>query len=222
MDTGGGAFLECAMIEGALNVAAEQVIEFTAYGNLMARQGNRTAEAAPQGLLKTRAPEGDPTPRWLALSIATVEQWDALLGCLDHPEWSRDWSSAELARRKSGESELLAHLAEMFAGMDRDELVEKLRAAGVPAAVPADPRALSSHPQFVHRKTYEELVHPVVGSQKFIGMPFRFASVSHWLREPAPLLGEHNEAILQSLGLSEEQIEDLRQRSIIGTVPEGL
>ena len=210
------------MVEGALNVAAEQVIEFTAYGNLMERQGNRTAEAAPQGLLKTLAPADAVSPAWIALSIATVEQWDALLDCLGQPAWARDWASADLGRRKSGEEELLAHLAEMFAEMDRESLVRKLRDAGVPAAIPADPRSLSAHPQFIHRGTYEELVHPVVGQQKFIGMPFRFGSVERWLREPAPLLGEHNEIILQSLGLGDDEIRDLQDRSIIGTLPEGL
>ena len=221
-DTGRGAFLECAMVEGALNVAAEQVIEFTAYGNLMERQGNRTAEAAPQGLLKTLASEDAVSPAWIALSIATVEQWDALLDCLGQPAWASDWASADLGRRKSGEEELLAHLAQMFAEMDRESLVRKLRDAGVPAAIPADPRSLSAHPQFIHRGTYEELVHPVVGQQKFIGMPFRFGSVERWLREPAPLLGEHNEIILQSLGLGDDEIRDLQERAIIGTLPEGL
>ena len=53
-------------------------------------------------------------------------------------------------------------------------------------------------------------------------MPFRFGSVERWLREPAPLLGEHNEMILQSLGLGDDEIRDLQEHSIIGTLPEGL
>ena len=100
--------------------------------------------------------------------------------------------------------------------------MEQLQQAGVPAAVPADPRCLSSHPQFMHRGTYEELVHSVVGQQKFIGMPFRFAGVERWLREPAPLLGEHNELILKDLGRSSEEIDELAASGVIGNLPDGL
>lgn len=221
-DTGAGAFLECAMVEGALNVAAEQVIEFTAYGNLMERQGNRTAEAAPQGLFRMRADADAASPNWMALSIATEDQWDALLGCLGQPDWSRDLAGANLSQRKHAENEIIEQLAEMFADRDRGTLVDELQRAGVPAAVPADPRSLSAHPQFIHRQTYEELVHPVVGRQKFIGMPFRFDSVDRWLRHPAPLLGEHNESILNEIGLSSEEIEELKETAVVGTLPDGL
>ncbi len=221
-DTGRGAFLECAMIEGALNVAAEQVIEFTAYGNLMERQGNQTAEAAPQGLFRTLEEEGATAPSWMALSIETVAQWDALLDLLGDSRLSRGWKGADLPRRKADEKALVGLLADLFAERDRESLVEQLQQAGVPAAVPADPRCLSSHPQFMHRGTYEELVHSVVGQQKFIGMPFRFAGVERWLREPAPLLGEHNELILKDLGRSTEEIDELAASGVIGNLPDGL
>ena len=210
------------MIEGALNVAAEQVIEFTAYGNLMERQGNQTAEAAPQGLFRTLEEEGATAPSWMALSIETVAQWDALLDLLGDSRLSRGWKGADLPRRKADEKALVGLLADLFAERDRESLVEQLQQAGVPAAVPADPRCLSSHPQFMHRGTYEELVHSVVGQQKFIGMPFRFAGVERWLREPAPLLGEHNELILKDLGRSSEEIDELAASGVIGNLPDGL
>ena len=38
------------MVDAALNVAAEQVIEYSAYGALLARDGNRGPTAAPQNL----------------------------------------------------------------------------------------------------------------------------------------------------------------------------
>ena len=47
---GRGVQIECTMVEGALNAAAEQVIEASAYGNVLSRDGNRSPWAAPQGL----------------------------------------------------------------------------------------------------------------------------------------------------------------------------
>ena len=48
--TGKGTLVEVPMVGGALNVAAEQVVEYSAYGNLLERDGNRGPGAAPQNL----------------------------------------------------------------------------------------------------------------------------------------------------------------------------
>ena len=52
--TGRGCLLEVTMVEGALNAAAELVLEATAYGNLLERDGNRSPHVAPQGLYRGR------------------------------------------------------------------------------------------------------------------------------------------------------------------------
>ena len=48
--TGEGVLVEAPMIGAGINIAAEQVVEFSAYGNLLMRAGNRGPTAAPQGL----------------------------------------------------------------------------------------------------------------------------------------------------------------------------
>ena len=72
--TGIGAFVESTMVEAAMNVAAEQVIEWTANGVELQRQGNRAPGFVPQGLYSCRGDE-----QWLAVSVATDEQWKALV-----------------------------------------------------------------------------------------------------------------------------------------------
>ncbi|MCH8891598.1 MAG: CoA transferase, partial [Myxococcales bacterium] len=74
--TGKGVHVECAMVEGALNAAAEPVIEFSAYGHLMHRCGNRSPTAAPQGLYPCRGSQPG-RERWLALSVSSDAQWQA-------------------------------------------------------------------------------------------------------------------------------------------------
>jgi crotonobetainyl-CoA:carnitine CoA-transferase CaiB-like acyl-CoA transferase len=74
----------------------------------------------------------------------------------------------------------------------------------------------------VARKFYETVDHSVVGRQPLPTVPFRFASVDQWLLAPAPLLGEHNEAILCGLlGLSRDEFDQLAVDGIIGNRPKG-
>ena len=77
--TGEGMLVEAAMVDAAINVAAEQVIEYSAYGALLERDGNRGPTAAPQNLYRTN--EIDEFGRadcWVAVAVATDEQWAGL------------------------------------------------------------------------------------------------------------------------------------------------
>ena len=47
--TGRGHHVESTMVESALNVAAEQAVEWSAHARLLRREGNRSPLAAPQG-----------------------------------------------------------------------------------------------------------------------------------------------------------------------------
>lgn len=70
--TGAGVRIEAAMVDAALNVAAEQVIEYSAYGNLLHRQGNRGPTAAPQNLYRTSELDEFGRPDdWVAIAVAT-------------------------------------------------------------------------------------------------------------------------------------------------------
>ncbi len=94
---------------------------------------------------------------------------------------------------------------------------------GVPAARGRDPRVLSRHPQFVARGFYEEVDHPSLGRHPAPGLPFRFASVDHWLHTAAPLFGEHNHDVLtRVLGLSGDDVTTLEASEVIGNRPKGL
>jgi crotonobetainyl-CoA:carnitine CoA-transferase CaiB-like acyl-CoA transferase len=53
-------------------------------------------------------------------------------------------------------------------------------------------------------------------------VPFRFASVDHWIDTAAPTLGQHNHEILTELGCSEDEIVELEATDVIGTRPLGL
>ena len=215
--TGTGHHVECPMVEGALNAAAEQVIEYTAYGHVMQREGNRAPYAAPQNLYACRGDD-----QWLALSVATDEQWRALVELLGSPDWADDPELASHAGRRAAHDRLDEKLSTWAAERELAVTVEALISRGIPAAALADPRTTHTHPQLIARGFYETLEHPVVGTHPMCTVPFRYVSTDHWLRSAPPTLGQHNREILGGLlSLTEAEIDDLEANAVVGTRPTG-
>jgi crotonobetainyl-CoA:carnitine CoA-transferase CaiB-like acyl-CoA transferase len=210
--TGQGHHIESVMVEASINCAAEQIVEFTAYGARLTRAGNRSPEAAPQGLYACRGHEC-----WLAVSIATDDQWWALRSALGEPAWALDPALDTRAGRHAAHDVLDEHLAAWAAEQDVDDAAERLVAAGVPAVAAWDPRQESAHPLLVARRFYEEVAHPVVGTHPVPGLPFRWTGIDRWSRTAAPTLGQHNRQVLTGiLGVPDAEVDALAAAGIIG------
>ncbi len=209
--TGEGLLVEAPLVESALQLAAEQVVEYTATGTLLERAGNHSPGAAPQGVYACAGAE-----QWLAVSIETDAQWAGLVDALGRPAWALDPALATAAGRAAAEDRLGAELAAWAAPLDLGQTVERRIERGVPAAAVADPRSISTNPQIRARGLYEESTHPVAGTHLISTMPFKWDGIDRWIHTPAPTLGEHNAEVLHELGLSDDEIAKLAADTVIG------
>jgi crotonobetainyl-CoA:carnitine CoA-transferase CaiB-like acyl-CoA transferase len=215
--TGVGCLIEAPLVESALNLAAEEVLEFSAFGRVGERLGNRCRERAPQGVYRC---EGDES--WIAVSVEDG-QWSALVDLLGAPEWAQDPALSTATGRFDAHDLLDQRLADWFGAQERDDAVGRLRGAGIVAAPVIDNRDVVSQPVFEARSFAEWCDHPVVGRLPVPTLPFRWSGIDRWIRFPAPTLGQHNHEVLSSiLGLSEVEIEQLEAGGVIGTRPAGL
>jgi crotonobetainyl-CoA:carnitine CoA-transferase CaiB-like acyl-CoA transferase len=217
--TGQGQMVEVPMVEVALNVAAEPVIEWSRNGLLLGRHGNRGPAAAPQGLYACSG-----SGAWLALAIVTDEQWHALVELLGHPDWAEDPSLATVAGRRQAHDLIDEGLEEYFRRQQLDRMVPMLQDAGIPAAPVVPAGYIDRDPRMRARNFFEPVEHPIMGRHEFPGWPMRSSGwPDHWYDHPAPRLGEHTVAVLQNeLGLDAEAIEALWNDHVIGTTPLGL
>jgi crotonobetainyl-CoA:carnitine CoA-transferase CaiB-like acyl-CoA transferase len=88
--------------------------------------------------------------------------------------------------------------------------MERLQAAGVPAAMMMRPGDHEHDPHLRSRDVYRELHQPGLGVVRLEGGPFRSRSVPPVRVSPAPRHGEHTREICATvLGLSQPQIEAL-------------
>jgi crotonobetainyl-CoA:carnitine CoA-transferase CaiB-like acyl-CoA transferase len=221
--TGEGVLVEAAMIDAAVNVTAEQVIEYSAYGSLLERAGNRGPSAAPQNLYRTAdVDERGGSDSWVAIAVATDGQWEALVSALGHPSWAVDPALATAADRARHHDLIDEQLAAWCGPRGGDEVLDALWPVGVPVAKVMQPHRQGDLAQLEARGFFEEVDHPLLGAARHSTLPIRFSRGPARLhRRHAPLLGEHNHELLADLGLTDAEISALEADGVIGRAPVG-
>ncbi|MGI5451701.1 CoA transferase [Streptomyces sp. CA-249302] len=219
--TGEGMLVEAAMVDAALNVAAEQVIEYSAYGALLERAGNRGPTAAPQNLYRTAdTDEFGGNDSWVAIAVATNAQWEALREILGRPDWATDPDLATAEGRREQHDTIDGQLAAWCGEREADEIVDRLWTAGVPVGKVLQPHRQAELEQLRFRGFFEEADHPVGGPARHSTLPVRLSRGPERRHvRPAPLLGEHNQELLAGLGLTEREIAALESDGVIGREP---
>ncbi|BBX94967.1 CoA transferase [Mycobacterium lacus] len=216
--TGEGVLVEAAMVDAALNVAAEQSVEHSAYGTLLQRAGNRGPTAAPQNLYRTAdIDEFGRLDSWVAVAVASDEQWRRLCEALGSPSWATDPKLAAAAGRRQHEDLIDGQLAAWCRRRSGDDIVATLWDAGVPVAKVMQPHRQVELDQLASRGFFEVVDHPVTGPARLSTLPMRLSGgPRRFHTQPAPLLGQHNYEVLAELGLTDSQIAELEADGVIG------
>ena len=153
----------------------------------------------------------DTPERWLVVSVATDEQWSALVDALGRPDWATDPALAHPRRPPRPHDLLDEKLGAWAADTDLDKAVDLLARGGRPGG------AGGRRPHYVGapavRRPWLLRVrsdHPVIGVPRRTRR-CRSASPASTTGSatPAPTLGQHNHEILTDLGLSDDEIAAL-------------
>ena len=209
--TGEGQLIEVAQIEVGAAVTAEPVIEYSLTGTVRGREGNRHRTFA-QGVYPAAGDD-----EWVAISVRDDADWAAVAEVIGRPELRDDPRFASQEARLHNQDAFDEVLAEWTATRPPDEIAELIRRRSVPAERLLTPDRMYDVDQLDARGFYEDLEHPLSGRQRFPGWPFRITpGPSRHHRTPSPTLGQHNAEVLGALGLSGDEVAELRDRRVIG------
>jgi crotonobetainyl-CoA:carnitine CoA-transferase CaiB-like acyl-CoA transferase len=214
--SGEGVLLESPMISAALSVAAEVVIEQSAYGADRARIGNRSNIIAPQGIYPTSEPDpvGLGDRRWVAISVTDDSGWQALSSILGRPDWA-EWTEPV---RREHHDDIDAAIAAWTSRRAVDDVVQTANEIGVPVGEVVLGHLVPELDQIRHRQFFEQVEHAKTGINTHAGMAVRWSSMAGPVQPgPAPMLGEHDELVwIDQVGLSKEEFHSLREAGVIG------
>ena len=116
---------------------------------------------------------------------------------------------------RSQHAELIDNaIAEWTARRGRDEVIEALKGARVPAGYPYTAADIVQDPHYLARQMIEQ-VQPSAGPLRVPGVLPKLSRTPGRIGNGGPQLGEHTDDVLAGLGLSEAQVAGLRERGII-------
>ena len=96
------------------------------------------------------------------------------------------------------------------------EVTQVLQGAGIAAGPIMDAVALLGDPHFRERGIIIEMDHTEVGTREVAGLPIKFSDIKRPAYYSAPLLGEHNDAVVGGLlGHDEAELESLKRSKVI-------
>ncbi len=194
-ETGRGQSIDTSLFEGALALSIWETAELWATGRVPQPLGSAHRLTAPYQALRTR--DG-----YVTVGGNTQRLWARLCGVIGRDDLVEDerfaTNDARMTNRAALEAELEAALEQRTTGAWLELLLE----AGVPAGPIYDYRQVFEDPHTHAREMMVEMEHPVEGTIRGLGIPFKLSETPGRIRRAAPLLGEHTEEILSELGCS--------------------
>jgi crotonobetainyl-CoA:carnitine CoA-transferase CaiB-like acyl-CoA transferase len=207
--TGKGARVEASLLESLLPTLTYQAATWLLAAEVPARLGNRHPSLAPYETFE--AADGH-----VIVGVGSEPLWRSFCAVLGRPDLAADPRFETNARRVASYEALRAVLAPLLRARRVDEWMSTLADAGIPCGRVRTVAEALEHPQVAARGLLLEVDHPRAGRGRYVGSPIGLDGAGRGSRRPPPLLGEHTGEVLEQwLGLSAEQIAELRGGGVV-------
>ena len=208
-DPGAAVFIDVSMLASTMSTMGWVVSNYLMADKIPQPMGNDNFTSSPSGTFST-------ADGLLNIAANKQEQFEDLCRAIGLPGLIEDPRFRDRQARLDHRQTLKDILEQALAVKSAAEWERELSAAGVPAGcVLSVPEALD-HPHLRSRGmigSFDEV--PDVGRVEIFRPGFKINGFSPQVNEPPPALGQHSDEVLRELGLSEEEITELREEGAI-------
>lgn len=151
---------------------------------------------------------------YIVVTIIMDEFWGRLMQVIPAGDLDSEENQSQPGRLKNKER-INLRLNEIFSADTQNHWLEILRSARIPCAPVNDIRQALTDEQVLFRNMVVDVEHPLGGSTKIPGNPVKLSDTYEDTFSPPPMLGQHNEEIFSTLGLTRDDLESLQRQGVI-------
>ena len=206
--TGRGQHVDVAMLDSVVALLTYQAGIVFATGDSPGRLGNRHPSIAPYNTFETS--DGP-----LVLAVGNDDQWARFCRVARLDALLDDARFATNAGRVRHHDALEPPIRRALASDTRAGWTTRLVAAGVPCGPVRTVDEALADTQVVARGMIETLGHPTAGDISVLGVPIKLSATPGAVRTAPPTLGQHTDALLREIGVTDDEIRQLRASRIV-------
>jgi len=182
------------------------------FTDVVPRGGNAGGGGQPGWVLKCKGWETDPNA-YIYFTIQ-AQDWGPTCQAIGKPEWINDPAYSTPRARQPHIFGIFAEIEKWLADKTKYEAIDKLRPYGIPCAPVLSMKEIAYDPALRASASIVEVRHKQRGSYLTVGCPIKFSDFTPEITG-SPLLGEHTDEVLASLGYSSDQIAEMRLANVL-------
>ncbi len=201
--TGEGELVDVSLLDADLALMAPRVASF------LAGEPEPRPSGGTDSVLAVYQPF-ETADRPMVVAIGNDAMWRRFAEALGLEELRDDPGLATNACRRERRAEIVEEVSARLLERPAAYWIERLGAAAVPCQVIQTLSEVVEDPQVVARRAVFETEHPLAGTVRTVGSPWRLgadgAPVEH---RPAPVLGADTVDVLREAGYADEEVDEL-------------
>ena len=206
--SGKGQWVTTSLLESQIQMLDFQAARYLKDKGIPVSTGNDHPTTIPTGVFPT-------SDGFINLAIAGEIIYERLCKALDAENliYDKRFNSSEL--RLKNKKEMNTEISKINSKKSSDFWIKKLNDLGCPAGPIYSMDELFSDPQIKELNMSSKIEHKRLGKFDLLGQAIKMNRTKSSIRTPAPEQGEHTNEILEELGYSKKEIEELRSNKVI-------
>ena len=206
--TGSGQMVDISLLDSQVALLTYRAGSFFASGEIPKRVGSGHPVIVPYQAFKAR-------DVYINIAVGNDQLWEKFCKAVGLEDIMHDHRFATNAKRVQNRDAVVKAVGDLIATKNGEEWLKILTDAGIPCGPIYTVDKIFSDPQVMHRQMVAELHHPKAGTIKVTGNPVKLSDTPGEPSVAPPLLGQHTQEVLEGLGYSAQEIEELKQAKLI-------
>jgi len=202
--TGKGTFVRSGLFESNMFLVSNHMVQYFQTGMAAEPMPDRKASWAIYDIFQTADEEQ------IFVGVVSDKQWVEFCKAFDLEDLLNNKALSTNTQRVAQRNEFMPRLHKMLKTHNLSQIVEILESFGLPFAPIMRPDQLFDDPHVNHPGATVEVTLSNGVRAKVPTLPIEYNGARPSLYQDLPKIGEHNEAIAQELGYSDEELEVLR------------